>query len=225
MQVTKQNIDRRAIVSWSGGKDGYYAALLAQGMGCFLAVALNMLNEEGSVSRAHGLPPALLQAQADTLGLPIIMIPSSWQDYEKKFANALHHLKTTYHATHVIFGDIDLQEHRDWEEMVCRKAGLIAEWPLWGRDRRELVADMLQIGIKTMIVSCNQLMGEHYLGKMLTSRLVAALTKENIDPCGENGEFHTMVIDGPLFKAPLCVSVVGRTLLNGYWIASLELQK
>ncbi|MEJ7912384.1 MAG: diphthine--ammonia ligase [Chitinophagaceae bacterium] len=218
-------MDKKAVVSWSGGKDSYYAALQAKASGIQPVVALNILNEEGTISRSHGIPPALLEAQAEKIGIPIQMVASSWQQYEEKFTTALVKLGKKYSLSHAIFGDIDLQEHRTWEEKVCEIAGLIADLPLWGMDRGKLVAAMLETGMETMIVSCNAVMGERYLGRVLTPELVQELMKQDIDPCGENGEFHTLVTNGPVFRDPLPVAVVGKTMHDGYWYAALELQK
>ena len=88
-------------------------------MGYTPKVLLNVLNEEGKISRSHGIPSAILQMQADAAGIPIHLISSSWQEYEKHFTNALSELKEKYDLTHAVFGDIDLQPHRDWEEKVC----------------------------------------------------------------------------------------------------------
>jgi diphthine-ammonia ligase len=161
------------------------------------AVLLNVLNEEGKISRSHGIPSAILEAQAEAAGLPIHLISSSWQDYEKNFTGALSQLKQQYNLSHAVFGDIDLQPHRDWEEKVCGNAGLTAILPLWQQDRKELVMQMLNSNIETMIVSCNTVMGERFLGKIITPALVDELESVGVDVCGENGEFHTLVLNCP----------------------------
>lgn len=195
----------------------------AIGNGYIPKVLLNVLNEEGQISRSHGIPASILQAQADAARLPIHMISSSWQEYEMHFTNALSHLKQQYQVTHAVFGDIDLQPHRDWEEKVCGNAGLTALLPLWQQDRKELVMQMLAHNIETMIVSCNAAMGERFLGKTITPELVAELESTGVDVCGENGEFHTLVVNCPLFSNRIRV-VVNETLAHGnYWFARLQL--
>lgn len=186
-------------------------------------VLLNVLNEEGKISRSHGIPASILQAQAAAINLPVHLLSSSWQEYETKFTEALRFLKTEYHLSHAVFGDIDLQAHRDWEEKVCMDAGITALLPLWQQDRKELVTKMLDAGIKTMIVSCNTVMGERFLGKLLTMDLVAELEKTGVDVCGENGEFHTLVLDCPLFKNAIDVEVIQKLQHENYWFTELGL--
>lgn len=211
------------LCSWSGGKDSCYALMQSIDNGYSPAVLLNVLNEEGKISRSHGIPAPVLEAQARTAGIPIHCISSSWQEYEQKFTDALILLKEKYTLTHAVFGDIDLQPHRDWEEKVCANAGLHAVLPLWQRDRKLLLQEMLKAGIVTMIVSCNEVMGEKFLGRLVTPALADELELMGIDPCGENGEFHTLVLDCPLFSNILQVSITEKILHNGYWFSRIVL--
>jgi uncharacterized protein (TIGR00290 family) len=213
---------KNALVSWSGGKDSCFAAMQGKDSGIIPTVLLNVLNEEGKISRSHGIPFSILQAQATAMNLPIKMIASSWVDYEFKFSAALVELKSQYGLSHAIFGDIDLDDHKNWEEKVCTAAGLMAVLPLWKQDRKQLVLQMLDVGIQTIIVSCNEKMGERYLGSLLTIDLVNELEESGIDPCGEEGEFHTLVTDCPLFKQPISVTVTDKLLHQNYWFAVLK---
>lgn len=212
-----------ALVSWSGGKDSCYAAYQAMQQGIQPKVLLNVLNEDGQISRSHGIPSAILQEQGKAMGLPVHLIASSWQEYEQHFTNALSQLKQQYDLTHAIFGDIDLEAHREWEEKVCANAGLTAILPIWQCNRKELVLEMLQWGLETIIVSCNEVMGPSFLGKTLTLDLISKLEALGVDVCGENGEFHTLVVNCPLFKHPLKVSTSGAVQHNGYWFTTLLL--
>ena len=188
------------VCSWSGGKDSCYAMMQAVKQGFKPKVLLNMMNENGKISRSHGLPLSILNQQAEKMQLPIETVPATWGDYEEKFIAVLKSLKVRFNLDAAVFGDIDLQSHRDWEEKVCEAASIKAILPLWQQDRIELVNEMLENGIETMIVSCNTMMGERYLGQILTKELAVELAEKGIDPCGENGEFHTMVINCPLFS-------------------------
>jgi diphthine-ammonia ligase len=214
---------KRALISWSGGKDSCYAAIKASEAGYTPVLLLNVLNEEGSFSRSHRIPKTILQAQAKLFQTPISLIESSWQDYETKFTAALKELKEQYNLEAAIFGDIDLQAHRDWEEKVCAAVALEAVLPLWQQDRKKLVVEMLQSGIQTMIVSCNETMGERFLGKQLSLEVISELEALGIDPCGENGEFHTLVTHCQLFQTPMPVRVVQKLKHEAYWFADLEL--
>jgi diphthine-ammonia ligase len=186
-------------------------------------VILNVLNEEGKISRSHGIPSAILKQQAALAGLPIYMISSSWEEYEKHFTEALSTLKSQYKLEFAVFGDIDLQPHRDWEEKVCANAGLTAVLPLWQQNRRELVMAMLDSGIETIIISCNEVMGEQFIGKTITPALVDELEAIGVDACGENGEYHTLVLNCPLFKSRLDnITVKQKVNHKGYWFGILE---
>ncbi|WPR73037.1 diphthine--ammonia ligase [Flavobacterium sp. NG2] len=204
------------LTSWSGGKDSCYAMMKAVEQGFVPKVLLNMMNENGKISRSHGLPLAILEQQALQMDVPLEAVPASWEDYEVKYIQTLKSLKSRYDFEAAVFGDIDLQAHKDWEDKVCAAASLQAVLPLWQQDRLVLVNEMLANGIETMIVSCNAQMGENYLGRILTHELAQELQEKGIDPCGENGEFHTMVIHCPLFKNPISLPTYTTTTHENY---------
>ena len=208
--------------SWSGGKDSCYALMKAIEDGYAPAVLLNVMNEEGIISRSHGLPGDILMQQADAMGIPLFAIASSWKEYEKHFVQALKSLRQEYKLDGVVFGDIDLDAHRQWEEKVCEEAGLTALLPLWKRPRKALLMEMLASGIKTMIVSCNLTMGEKFLGRMLDDSLIPELESLDIDVCGESGEFHTVVIDCPLFTNPVTLPSFETIRHEDYWFLRYE---
>jgi diphthine-ammonia ligase len=187
------------LTSWSGGKDSCYAMMKAIDQDFVPKVLLNMMNENGKISRSHGLPLSILNQQAQKMQLPLEGVPATWGDYEEKFISTLKMLKAKYDLDAAVFGDIDLQAHKDWEDKVCEAASIKAILPLWQQDRITLVDEMIENGIETMIVSCNVQMGENYLGKILTKELALELAEKGIDPCGENGEFHTLVLNCPIF--------------------------
>ncbi len=204
------------LTSWSGGKDSCYAMMKAVEQGFVPKVLLNMMNENGKISRSHGLPLAILKQQAFQMDLPLEAVAASWEDYEKKYIQTLKTLQSNYNFEAAVFGDIDLQPHKDWEEKVCAAASIQAVLPLWQQDRLKLVNEMLEKGIETMIVSCNTQMGESYLGRILTPELALELQEKGIDPCGENGEFHTMVFNCPLFKNPISLPQFTTTTHQNY---------
>lgn len=209
--------------SWSGGKDSCFALMLARESGMQPAVLLSVLNEEGKITRSHGIPAGIIEAQAGAMGLPFILFPSSWNDYEAKFTKALNDLKEQYSIETMVFGDIDLDEHRAWEEKVCEAAGLQAVLPLWKQDRKKLVLEMMDKGIVTMIVSCNETMGPSFIGKFINAETIVELETAGVDVCGENGEFHTLVLDCPLFSKAIEVEIRGKINHDKYWFAELSL--
>ncbi|EDP98507.1 diphthine--ammonia ligase [Kordia algicida OT-1] len=209
----------KLLCSWSGGKDSCYALMQMQERPIVL---LNALNENGEISRSHGLTKALLRAQADALGASIHFIAATWSDYTEKFINKLRMLTNQYELTDVVFGDIDIESHREWEEKVCNAAKINCNLPLWQQDRSALVTEMVAAGIVAMIVSCNDHLGQDFLGRIINKETIELLEAKGVDVCGENGEFHTVVIDCPLFKNPIDV-VQGKKLHNGTGYHFLEL--
>lgn len=204
------------ISSWSAGKDSCYALMCNLAEGKTLVALLNMMNENNKISRSHGVPVSLLNQQAKLLKTPLLGVASSWGDYEKKYIEALKELKDEFNVNGVVFGDIDLEPHREWEEKVCKEAGLTAILPLWQQQRRQLVYDMIDNGIKAIIVSCNTHLGEDYLGREITKELVAEMELLGVDACGENGEYHTLVVNCPLFSRPMKLPSYTKTTHKEY---------
>jgi diphthine-ammonia ligase len=193
----------KAFCSWSGGKDSCLALDYARRSGYDVPVLLNMLSEDGEHSRSHGLCRAMLEAQADGLGTEILFGQAAWDDYEEVFLDRLSVLQSQGFTTG-IFGDIDLQEHGDWVERVCRTVGMRAVLPLWNRDRMALLRDFLSSGYLASIISVRKdALNREWLGRSLDWHAVEAFQTAGIDLSGENGEYHTFVYDGPLFKAPV----------------------
>lgn len=186
--------------SWSGGKDCCFALMEAKAMGYTPKVLLNMIDEDLKTSRSHGLPVSILEEQAKAMNLTLLAIPTSRKDYEQNFIKALKRLKTDFDIETIVFGDIDLMAHYEWLERVCKIAEINYEFPLWNRKRDVLAQEIVNSGLQSMIVSCNEIMGKSYLGKIYSSELIEELKPMSVCPCGEDGEFHSFVINGPLFQ-------------------------
>ncbi|WP_242205127.1 Dph6-related ATP pyrophosphatase [Aestuariivivens insulae] len=211
------------LCSWSGGKDSCYAFYKAVALGYKPTLLLNVMNETGERSRSHGISKEILQAQASALGVPIHFFNSTWEAYETNYIKNLKLLTETYSLSHAVFGDIDIEAHKQWEEKVSGAANLKAVLPLWQGNRRQLVLDMITAGIEAIIVSCNQDLGEAFLGKTIDIALVETLEAMGIDACGENGEFHTLVVNAPFFKNRIDVQVQKKESHKDYYFANLRL--
>ncbi|RHW30762.1 diphthine--ammonia ligase [Lysinibacillus yapensis] len=213
------------IASFSGGKDSVLALYKASKAGEAIGLIV-MLEEEGKRSRSHGMPPEIIRAQARSIGLPVYTAAASWTDYEKEFMRLLETSKLQG-ADVLVTGDLDIAGHASWNEKVAENAGLKLHMPLWGCDRREAVEEFINLGFVTMIVTVNLSLGmrEDDLGRTFTHEYVKELVARGIDPCGENGEFHTTVLDGPIFKHPIPVRK-GEILKDGdYAFLPLELEQ
>lgn len=210
--------------SWSGGKDSSYAFFKAMELGYRPKVLLNVMNEYGDRSRSHGITKPVLEAQADALNLPIHFFNSSWSDYERNYIEHLRILTETYPITHAVFGDIDIESHKAWEEKVSRAANLEAVLPLWEADRKELVLDMIDAGFDAIIVSCNQQLGSDFLGKRIDKEIINTFESLGVDACGENGEYHTLLVNAPFFKQRIQVEVNDKQVSGNYNFAELVLK-
>ncbi len=194
----------KAFVSWSGGKDGalsYYRAMKS----FQITYLLNMIAEDGKRSRSHGIRTDVLRLQGKAMGLPLIQVKSSWETYEAEFKRTLSCFKERGIEAG-IFGDIDLEEHRQWVERVSREAGIKAVLPLWGEKKREnLIQELIEAGFEAVIVTTRKdLLGEEWLGRRIDHDFLRDISQVNgVDISGENGEYHTLVVSGPIFKKRL----------------------
>ena len=195
-----------AAVSWSGGKDCCLAMHRARAAGLDVRALLAMFDETGERTRSHAIPRPVMQAQADALGLELVAPSASWADYEATFVEALAALRARG-VTDVVFGDIDLAPHREWEEKVCAAAGVTPHLPLWQEDRRALAQEVLDLGYRALVVCTDdRWLAPSFCGRVYDRAFIQSLP-EGVDVCGENGEFHTFVNDGPPFRSPVPAQV------------------
>jgi len=208
----------RAFCSWSGGKDSAMALHEAVRAGAEPELLLTMMVADGGRSRSHGLSRELLGAQAAALGLPIRFGGASWEGYEAEFGRLLVTEAASPGIATGVFGDIDLQEHRDWVERVCAAAGVDACLPLWQRDRRAFMAEVIEAGFEAVVVAVRDgVLPVELLGRTIDAELVAAIEREGADAAGENGEYHSLVVAGPLFERRLEIELGERLLRDGVW--------
>jgi diphthine-ammonia ligase len=209
-----------AAVSWSGGKDSC-AALHRTRTDYDVVSMITMVDETAERSRSHGLRPAVLSAQAQRLGLRRITGRCSWQTYDAAFAGALQQARDEG-VTHVIFGDIMFDEHRRWAEGMCAAAGLTAVEPLFGSSTTTLFEEWTASGADALIVTARAaLLDESWLGRPLRRDMLDAFRRLGVDPCGERGEYHTVVTNSPLFSRPLVVLPGDRVERSGCWALDL----
>jgi len=165
---------------------------------------VNMCDEDGVMSRSHGIKSDLVKLQALCMGIPIIQESIGENGYEESFKKAVNSLKEQG-INAGVFGDIYLVEHRVWIEKVCNDLGIEAIFPLWNRSTTELIKEFVDFGFKTKVVSVHEdFLTEECLGVDIDNNFISkVLAMPNIDPCAENGEYHSFVYDGPTFKTPV----------------------
>jgi len=209
MSTTKPRQRPRALISWSSGKDCAWALHRMQQAGDFEpAGLLTTINEQFDRVAMHGTREALLQAQADALGLPLWSVPLPWpcsnDIYQQRMATALEQVRASG-ITHIIFGDLHLADVRAYREASLEGTGITPVFPLWGEDTSRLAREMIEGGLSATLVCVDpkQIHGElagHAFDYTLLEKL--PLTA---DACGENGEFHTFCHAGPMFSRSLKV--------------------
>lgn len=208
--------------SWSGGKDSAFALHQAARAGAVPRLLVSMMVESGERSRSHGLTREVLSAQAAALGVPIRFGAASWSGYEAEFRRVVGEAAAEAGTEAGIFGDIDMQDHRDWVERVCGEIGLRACLPLWQRQRRALMDEVIETGVEAVIVAVRDgVLPAELLGRTIDVELVAEVERAGADAAGENGEYHSLVVDGPLFERRLEIEPGERTLRDGVWFLDL----
>jgi uncharacterized protein (TIGR00290 family) len=166
---------------------------------------VTMFDEGAARSRSHGLRPEVVAAQAERLGLTQFVGRCTWDTYNDVFQQVLRDIAATG-VTHVVFGDIMFDEHRRWAERMCEAAGLTAVEPLWGESTDSLFAEWIACGADALIVTARaEFLDASWLGRRLSADMAGDFDRLGVDRCGERGEYHTVVIDTPLFSRPLAL--------------------
>jgi uncharacterized protein (TIGR00290 family) len=208
-------------VSWSGGKDACLAMHRA-GATDTCGALFTVLDEGGIRSRSHGLRVEVLQAHAASLGVPLHTVRASWEGYEAAVIEGLVRLKASGMDA-VVFGDIDTDSHKAWEMRVCEAAALEARLPVWREDRQVVLRDFLEAGYEARLVAVREgKLDPALLGRVLDWALIREIEAAGCDPCGEFGEYHTVVTGGPRFPRPLRLVPGARVLVRGVWALDFE---
>lgn len=195
----------RYAVSFSGGKDSMLALDRAKRAGLRVERLLTLYDEASERVRFHAVPAAVMRAQAAALGLSLGLYPTTPASFEGVFLSALDALRAEGIGG-VIFGNIHLADVRAWYEQRVRAAGLEHVEPLWGEPPERLVREVVARGYRAILTCVDETTADpSWLGQPLSDELIAAFTRRGIDPCGEHGEYHTLVTGGPLFSTPLAL--------------------
>ena len=175
----------------------------AREQGLAVTTFVTMCDEDGT-SKSHALPPSLVDAQVRALGGAPLGVRVPPGEYAARFDACLRDLAADGH-THMIFGDIDLQAHRDWLAPACERAGLVPLFPLWGESRASLARELVTRAVLARVVCVDtRWLDASFCGQTYDAAFLARLPT-GVCPCGEDGEFHTFVTGGPGFDAPLRV--------------------
>ena len=211
------------IVAWSGGKDSCLACYAAVRQGYAIAHLANFISQEYGRVRFHGIKAELIRAQALAVGLPLLQKETVAEDYEAGFKEGIRSLLSD-RIGGLVFGDIHLQHSWEWAERVSRELGLQVVEPLWGRSTEEILLDFINSGFHALVVSTQaNLLGEEWVGRPIDLAFLNDLKERGgVDLCGENGEYHTFVLDGPIFRERVTILEAGKVLRDGYWFLDIR---
>ena len=196
-----------ALFNWSGGKDSALALYHTLRNSQFeVKHLLTSVNSEINRISMHGVRLSLLQKQAESIGIPLslLSLPGeiSMEEYDQLMADKMQGFLDASISTS-IFGDIFLEDLKQYRDQKLAQVGLKGDFPLWQRNTKELVNEFISLGFKTMVVSVDgSKLDQSFVGRIIDESFLNDLP-ENVDPCGENGEFHSFVFEGPIFKKPI----------------------
>ncbi len=197
----------KAAFFWSGGKDSAYALYQClQNPHLEIVVLVCTLSEKYKRISMHGIREELLDIQASSIGIPLMKMwmpdESTNLAYEKVLSSVYQTLRKEG-IEQVVFGDIFLEDLRDYRDGFLQQHELKGHYPIWGRDSRELAQDFVELGFQTCICCVNDAyLDDSYLGRSFDSEFLHSLPA-SVDPCGENGEFHSFCFNGPIFGHPV----------------------
>ncbi len=220
-----QGLEKRVLVSWSGGKDSCMALREVQKTSDIqIAALLTTVTRDFDRISMHGVRCSLLERQAISLGIPlqriVISKGASNEEYEAKMGEAFAEYRDRGINT-VVFGDLFLEEIRAYRERLLAKHKMVGVYPVWGRDTSRLIRDFMASGFKAVVVCVDPAkLDSSFVGRNIDEEFLSRLPA-HIDPCGENGEFHTFVFDGPIFRDRVRFSLGEVVFRDLFWFCDL----
>jgi uncharacterized protein (TIGR00290 family) len=201
---------KKVTISWSGGKDSAFALYKTLASGEYDVVSLHtIINRQTRRVGLHGVHENLIEMQAQAIGIPLIRLYLESSESSESFEVLTRSFYTQCvreKITGVVFGDIFLEDLKAYRESLIRDFGLDGIFPLWQMEPSKLIADFINLGFQTVICSADaSFFGKKHLGQQITHSFIESLP-ENVDPCGERGEYHTFVCAGPIFKRQVPVA-------------------
>jgi uncharacterized protein (TIGR00290 family) len=222
---------KQTLLSWSGGKDSSLCLYELKRNEKYInneievRALLTTLTKDYNRISMHGIRHELLVAQSISLGFPIeeVWIPAkaSNEIYQEQIMKSLRKWKENENLSTIIFGDLFLEDIRAYREKFLGNAGFECMFPIWGRDTRKLAEFFIDSGFKAKICVVDpSKLDESFCGEEYDSKFLSEIP-ETVDPCGENGEFHTFVYDGPIFKQKIEISVGEIVQRDGFYFADI----
>lgn len=196
----------KAFMNWSGGKDSALSIYKARQHGINIEALVTTINAVADRISMHGVRRSLLKQQAAALQLPLYMVALPEQPGMMEYETAIHKTNEMLKAkgfTHAVSGDLFLEDLKSYREKLYAKDGIECLFPLWKTDTKELMQAFIKNGFKAVLVCVNNsFLDKSFCGRLLDQSLINDLPA-NVDVCGENGEYHSFVFDGPVFSSPV----------------------
>ena len=218
----------RVVLSWSSGKDSAWTLYqLQQSEDIEIVGLLTTINSEFNRVAMHAVREELLDAQADAAGLKLFKVPLPWPcsnaEYERAIKSAFNELRLEHNVTHIAYGDLFLEDVRQYRIALMKELNLTPLFPIWGLPTRELAEKMISSGLSAYLTCVDpKQLSESYAGHRFDNEFLSALDDE-VDPCGENGEFHTYVCSGPMFKSTIPITIGETVNKDGFFFTDLML--
>lgn len=213
---------KKFIASYSGGKDSILAIHRAIQSGLVPLGLITTYNTDANRSWFHGVTEHLLHKVSDSLAIPLTLIKTSGEKYEENFEKTLSDAKSNG-AEVCVFGDIDIEGHLEWCTLRCEKTGLIPYFPLCKEERKKLVYEFIDSGFSAIITIVNTTyISEDFLGKVLSREVADSIERSGADICGENGEYHTFVFNGAIFKNKINFNIKEKFERDKYVILNIN---
>lgn len=214
----------RVVCLWSGGKDSCFACYKAKLQGHKIISLFNFAGFDGKNSLSHNLPSRIIFEQTAMTRISFFQKAMPKETYTEEFKKLMLIWKRERDIKGIVFGDIYLMEHKDWIDKVCDELQVKPVMPLWGIDTKRLIKEFIQIGFKAVVVSTRaDFLGKEWLGREIDNDFIKELeAMGGVDFCGEKGEFHTFVYDGPIFKKPVKFIHGEKILKDKHWFLELK---
>ena len=214
----------KVIASTSGGKDSTFALYKAQQAGHEIAYLANTISDDFKRVRFHGVKDEVIQKQARVLGIPLLQKKTSAENYRADYIENIKKVVKKKGIEGLVLGDIFLQDCFTWAKEVCDELGIELIEPLWKIDPEKLFKEFIESQFEAVVVSTQaNILDESWVGRKLDLSFLEDIKKlKNIDICGENGEYHSLVLDGPNFKKGLEIKKSKKVKIKNYWFLDIQ---